>query len=407
MGLKSDPKNYISMQTTPMPKPFDTYKESIDSICNLKETLLGQLPTNTLSKFDKDNMSNFDIEFSKLSNHISDSPNDTVSATNIVRTLGLSAYKLASGIAQNTNHEQAIISTANKLSNMSLTLLERIDSGPFYRPREEYFQDPENHHPNKESISANEKQLIELKATLESEIKTFARDISKGSDEIEQLKQKSHLEYKKSNTEILKLTDEIEQLKSIISDLNQDLIKELDKAAKITEDAVQNSKDSNEQIHKLLGQTASKVLLVDYANTADTENKSANKMRNWSLACMALTGVVLCISVYESLLNTFDWKQSIFKLFTAIALSVPAAYLARESAKHRNQEHSNRRISLDLRAINPYIATLPAEEQNKIKSDVATKIFGTQENVSNPPDNYPINIQELVKLIIDKIPPQK
>ncbi|WP_223542383.1 hypothetical protein [Pseudomonas sp. BF-RE-26] len=390
-----------------MPNPFDIYKESIDSIYKLKETLLGQLPTNTLSKFDIENISNFDIEFNKLSNHTSNSPNDTISATNSARAVGLSAYKFASGIAQNTNHEQAAISTANKLSNTSLTLLEKIDSGPFYRPREEYFQGPENHQSNKDSISINEKQLIELKATLESEIKTFIRDISKGSDEIEQLKQKSHSEYKKSNSEILKLTEEIEQLKSVISALNQDLAKELDKAAKITEDAVQSSKDSNEQIYKLLGETGSKVLLVDYANTADTENKTANKMRNWSLACMTLTGVVLCISVYESLINTFDWKQSIIKIFTAIALSVPAAYLAKESAKHRNQEHINRRISLDLRAINPYIATLPPDEQNKIKSDVAAKIFGMQENGSNLPDNYPINIQELVKLIIDKIPTQK
>lgn len=390
-----------------MPNPLDIYKDSIDSIYKLKETLLEQLKTNTPSKFDNENISNFDIEFNKLSNHISNSPNDTISATNCARAMGVSAYKFASGIAQNTNLEQSVISTANQLSNISLTLLEKIDSGPFYRPREEYFHDPENNHPNKYSISINEKQLIELKATLESEIKTFTRDISKGSDEIEQLKQRSHLEYKKSNSEILKLTDEIEQLKSTISELNQDLAKELDKAAKITEDAIQYSKDSSEQILKLLGQTSSKVLLIDYANTADTEKKSANRMRNLSLACMTLTGVVLCVSVYESLTNTFDWKQSILKLFTAIALSVPAAYLARESAKHRNQEHINRRISLDLRAINPYIATLPPEEQNKIKSDVAAKIFGIQENGSNPPDNYPINIQELAKLIIEKIPSQK
>ncbi|MVW87873.1 hypothetical protein EI969_18310 [Pseudomonas sp. PB101] len=390
-----------------MPKPLDIYKESIDSIYKLKETLLEQLPSNTLSKFDTENISNLGIEIKNLSNHISNSPDDTISAINSARAFGLSAYKFASGIAQNTNHEQAAISTANKLSNMSLTLLEKIDSGPFYRPREEYLQGPENHHSNKDSISINEKQLIELKATLESEIKTFIRDISKGSDEIEQLKQRSHSEYKKSNADILKLTDEIEQLKSIIYELNQVLAKELDKAAKITEDAVQSSKDSNDKIHKLLGETATKVLLVDYADTAETENKSANKMRNWSLACMTLTGVFLCISIFESLFNAFDWKQSIFKIFTAIALSVPAAYLARESAKHRNQEHINRRISLDLRAINPYIATLPTDEQNKIKSDVAAKIFGMQENGSNLPDNIPINIQELVKLIIDKIPTQK
>jgi len=43
------------------------------------------------------------------------------------------------------------------------------------------------------------------------------------------------------------------------------------------------------------------------------------------------------------------------------------------------------------------------EEQNKIKAEIAAKIFGNQEG-SSITDNYPLNIQELAKLIIEKIP---
>ena len=62
---------------------------------------------------------------------------------------------------------------------------------------------------------------------------------------------------------------------------------------------------------------------------------------------------------------------------------------------------------MDLRAITPYIATLPGDEQNKIKSEVASRIFGVQENGGINSDNYPVNVQELAKMIIDKIPAPK
>ena len=211
----------------------------------------------------------------------------------------------------------------------------------------------------------------------------------------------------KSLDEISELRRIIEQLKSEISDLQSNMTTEVGKAAKIAEDAERRSGEIDSQINDLLGQNASKILLIDYANTAETERTSANYMRGWSLACMALTGLVLCVALYESLSSGFDWKQAIFKVFTAIALSVPAAYLARESAKHRSQEHINRRISLDLRAITPYIATLPSEEQNKIKAEVASKIFGVQESGGANYDNYPLNVQELVKMMIEKIPSPK
>jgi hypothetical protein len=258
-----------------------------------------------------------------------------------------------------------------------------------------------------DSVSDHEKNIIELQAKLRSEIETFERDITKGNDEIEELKRKSFDNAQKSLDEVTHLRRNIEQLKSEISELQSNMIKEVGKAAKIAEESEVRSNEVDSQINELLGQNASKLLLVDYANTAETEGKSANSLRRWSLACMALTGAVLCLALYESLSIGLDWKQAIFKVFTAIALSVPAAYLARESAKHRSQQHINRRISLDLRAITPYIATLPTEEQNKIKSEVASKIFGMQENGVASSGDYPINFQELAKMIIEKIPTPK
>jgi hypothetical protein len=379
-------------------------KQNITLLYEQLENVINRIGEDLLVKSDRETLSHFQFNYKNFTRSTLSPLIDTEDAITSAKIATGQALVLAMSISNNHDYSIAARSAAGELVQTATNFMNILDRGQFkgslevssFIPGEETI-----------SVSKHEKQIIELGARLRSEIKTFERDIAKGADEIEQLKQKSSANYERSNDEISELTRTVEQLKSNITSLHENMATESSKAAKFTEDAAEHSKVVHSQIDELLGQTASKVLLVDYANTAEAEKKSADSMRNWSLVCMALTGGVLFFALYESLGNAFDWKQSILKLFTAIALSVPAAYLARESAKHRNQEHINRRISLDLRAITPYIATLPSDEQNKIKSEVASKIFGVQENGNTPPDNYPINIQELVKSIIEKIPTSK
>lgn len=60
-------------------------------------------------------------------------------------------------------------------------------------------------------------------------------------------------------------------------------------------------------------------------------------------------------------------------------------------------------MSLELQAITPYIASLPDEEQHKLKAEMATRLFGSKGQINNS-ESYPINIQEILTKIIEKIP---
>lgn len=84
-------------------------------------------------------------------------------------------------------------------------------------------------------------------------------------------------------------------------------------------------------------------------------------------------------------------------------LSIPAAYLARESAKHREKQYAHQQTSLDLKAIAPYIASLPQEEQHKIKIEIAGRIFAAKDFNKVDTDSYPININEIIMEIIKKL----
>lgn len=393
-----------------MKNPIDICSQNLSIIYDLLQTLLKQIGDSPLAREDRDALSNFEINYKNFISRISSSLPDVEAAISSASGAAVHANLFGMRISQREHYRDDVRATAKILQEKASSLREVINtSEEFSLP---YVLSVENKPQagspiSFDTVSDYEKNIIELQAKLRSDIETFERDISKGNDEIEELKRKSSENSQKSLDEVSDLRRNIEQLKSEISELQNNMIKEVGKAAKIAEEAEVRSNEIDSQINGLLGQNASKILLIDYANTAETERKSANSLRGWSLACMALTGVILCLALYESLSSGLDWKQAIFKVFTAIALSVPAAYLARESAKHRSQEHINRRISLDLRAITPYIATLQTEEQNKIKSEVASRIFGMQENGGANLDNYPINFQELAKMMIEKIPTPK
>lgn len=160
--------------------------------------------------------------------------------------------------------------------------------------------------------------------------------------------------------------------------------------------------DKNAQLDTLLGNAASRVIVTEYADSADQEKIAADWLRGGSLICMTLIVGIAGYSFIESMHQSFDLSNSLLRLALVFLLSVPAAYLARESTKHRQQQYTHLQTSLDLKAINPYIASLPEEEQHKIKSEIAQRIFAPKDFQSISNESYPINSQEVIMALISK-----
>jgi len=166
---------------------------------------------------------------------------------------------------------------------------------------------------------------------------------------------------------------------------------------------LEDLKKKQEEVNELTGLVSGSTIANTYASSAEEELKSADQMRNISLLLMALIVGIVGYSLFETTLDDFDWRVGLLRIAFSITLSIPAAYLARESTKHRSQQHSHQRISLDLKAITPYLASLPSEDQHKLKIDIANRIFGSKaENVA-PTESYPININEILLALVSKI----
>ncbi|MBL1437951.1 MAG: hypothetical protein COB08_017350 [Rhodobacteraceae bacterium] len=87
----------------------------------------------------------------------------------------------------------------------------------------------------------------------------------------------------------------------------------------------------------------------------------------------------------------------------AILISI-AAYAARQSSLHRNNEFQTRRFALEVTAISPFIASLEAEQQAKLKTALVERLFGQemggQSEVSVGPSAEMLKVMaEMVKKI--------
>lgn len=157
------------------------------------------------------------------------------------------------------------------------------------------------------------------------------------------------------------------------------------------------------QIDELLGHASNKVISGDYDSTAIIEKEEADKLRRASLSVMVVILVVVCVALWDLTTSGFSWQASLYKLVLITTLSLPAAYLAKESEKHRQKQYSHQQTSLDLKAISPYIATLPEAEQHRIKAEVANRLFAAKGNIGTDSSISPLNIQELIVQLVKKI----
>lgn len=189
-----------------------------------------------------------------------------------------------------------------------------------------------------------------------------------------------------------------EDLSGFEGKMNDALNESKAQADTVLTELLEKQKEINDLVGTLAGETTS----GSYAKSASVEKKTADTMRNSSVALMLTIVGIIGYSLFETARPHFEWETALARLVFSIALSVPAAYLARESSKHRVQQYTYLRVSLDLQAIPPYLASLPTEEQNRLRGGIADRIFGAKDSISSA-DSYPLNLQELLMGIISKL----
>lgn len=203
---------------------------------------------------------------------------------------------------------------------------------------------------------------------------------------------KNNIEKSKSE-----FNESIEEMRSSFEKLQSDL----DSSQSEIDLAKENAKQSTNKIYELLKFTSNQVLINSHSEIALEERNAANLYRRLSFLFMIVVVCYVGYTLYE--LNVTDPFKLLLKFLFTIALSVPSAYLASESAKHRKQQHIHRQKAVDLLTVDPFIKGMNEQDQYKIKALVASHVFSNNDKDNSQNDTNAINYQQLIEKLIDKI----
>lgn len=135
----------------------------------------------------------------------------------------------------------------------------------------------------------------------------------------------------------------------------------------------------------------------NYQIIANGEAKQANFWR-WATIIFFACGVSLAVSTFirfwgEPVTPESIWSIAI-RLLYAIAITAPAWYTSKESARHRTNSDRARQTELELASLGPFIELMPQEKKIEIREQMAKLYFGRE--VEAHTSKSPLDV-ELVK----------
>jgi hypothetical protein len=174
-----------------------------------------------------------------------------------------------------------------------------------------------------------------------------------------------------------------------LSELDEDYRK---RAMLILDDVNKHRSD----VEKLVGVIGSLGVTSGYQTTA---NRARTSMWIWQ----TLTVAAMCGLIYfayraflPSVQGEFKWESFAARVFLTITVGVLAAYAGAQADRFFHLEKSNRKLSLELAAIDPFIALLPQDEQYKFKLEIGRRSFAQDETLAPKGEKSPATTIDLL-----------
>lgn len=235
------------------------------------------------------------------------------------------------------------------------------------------------------------------------ELKQIKSEIASAKSDLTAMTTEHSRQIKLTTKAITEAQSELASIEQQLNNLKRIAQSETEKILSHHEETRQHLEDKRKEVDGLVESTATQIIAGDYHNSAVNEKNSADKFRLAAIAFMLLIVIIVTESTFSTLRSEFDWSQALTRFTLVFLLSIPTAYFARESAKHREQQYHFHQTSLDTRAISPFISSLPNEEQHKIKAAVAAKLFAGRDFTKLGNDSFPLNTQEILIELIKKL----
>lgn len=145
---------------------------------------------------------------------------------------------------------------------------------------------------------------------------------------------------------------------------------------------------------------------TDFGTYANEQRAAANRWRQGAAVVFVLAGVWFIASSFPWFANDAEiWESAIARIGVTAAVAGVGLYAARESSQHRRQERRSKQVQLVLTALEPFIANLDVEEQDRIRVQSAEAIFVLRDTQDANSDDAALNgVLGLANSLVAKIP---
>lgn len=172
-----------------------------------------------------------------------------------------------------------------------------------------------------------------------------------------------------------------------------------DEASQLIED-IEAKKKQAAQIVQVVGNIG---VTGNYQQIANTETEKADIWRRITVGIFAGGIAVAAFTFYKFWDQPFSPENAwsvVIRLLYAVAITAPAWYTARESARHRTNADQARQTELELASIGPFIELMPEDKKIAIREELTRVYFG--KTVAPHTANHPLE-GEFVKDLISEI----
>lgn len=178
---------------------------------------------------------------------------------------------------------------------------------------------------------------------------------------------------------------------------------EIDRIGKATDELVEKISEKEKEARSLVQSVGEVLITGTYQKTAADESALANTFR-WITIALFTTGIAIVLSNYVvHLITVFNGTNYVetpwtilTRFLTALVISLPAFYTARESARHRTNADRARQRELELSTLGPFIELLPVETKTVIRDRLTDRYFGN--TVDAHKVESPIDVETLGKI---------
>lgn len=142
----------------------------------------------------------------------------------------------------------------------------------------------------------------------------------------------------------------------------------------------------------------------NYQQFANSESKAANFWR-WATLIFFTAGIVVAtatfIKFWDQPFSAETAGSVIIRLMYAIAITGPAWFTARESARHRTNSDRARQTELELASIGPFIELMPEELKVKIREQLTPHYFG--KGVEAHDAGSPLDLSSMKEFVVELV----